>query len=133
MLELWGMQNTTSLPSLPDPLWPGVIAPDRFLSIVQIEINSRLILNWIVWNRNVNMFFKMVLALRNLLWLICRKPNQTKPNNVRKHNYKKMCTDAHTHTHTHTPHTPTHPHTHKQWRLIFFIMEFQTENIGNNI
>ena len=25
MLELWGMQNTRSLPSLPDPFWLGVI------------------------------------------------------------------------------------------------------------
>ena len=32
-LELWGMWSTTSLPSLPDPLWPGVVAPDRILSM----------------------------------------------------------------------------------------------------
>ena len=29
MLELWGMQSTLSLPSLLDPLWPGIVAPDR--------------------------------------------------------------------------------------------------------
>ena len=29
MLELWGMQSTPSLPSLPGPLWPGVVAPDE--------------------------------------------------------------------------------------------------------
>ena len=29
MLELWGMQNTSLLPSLPGFLWPGVVAPDR--------------------------------------------------------------------------------------------------------
>ena len=28
MLKLWGMQST-SLPSLPGPLWPGVVAPDK--------------------------------------------------------------------------------------------------------
>ena len=33
MLELWGMRGTLSLPSLPDPLWPGVVAPDRTLSM----------------------------------------------------------------------------------------------------
>ena len=33
VLELWGMRSTPSLPSLPDPLWPGVIAPDRVLSM----------------------------------------------------------------------------------------------------
>ena len=31
MLELWGMLSTPSLLSLPGPLWPGVIAPDRVL------------------------------------------------------------------------------------------------------
>ena len=33
VLELWGMRNAPSLPSLPGPLWPGVIAPDRALSM----------------------------------------------------------------------------------------------------
>ena len=33
MLELWGMRSTPSLPLLPGPLWPGVVAPDRALSI----------------------------------------------------------------------------------------------------
>ena len=29
MLELWGMRSTPSLPSLPGPLWPVVVAPDK--------------------------------------------------------------------------------------------------------
>ena len=29
MLELWGMWSTPSLPLPPDPLWPGVVAPDK--------------------------------------------------------------------------------------------------------
>ena len=29
MLELWGMWSTPSLSSLPGPLWPGVVAPDK--------------------------------------------------------------------------------------------------------
>ena len=29
MLELWGMRSTSSLPLLPRPLWPGVVAPDK--------------------------------------------------------------------------------------------------------
>ena len=33
VLELWGMWSTPSLPSLPGPLWPGVVAPDRALSM----------------------------------------------------------------------------------------------------
>ena len=32
ILELWGMQSNPSLRSLPDPLWPRVVAPDRVLS-----------------------------------------------------------------------------------------------------
>ena len=45
MLELWGMQSTFSLPSLPGPLWPGVVASDRVLSMGQIELNCVLMLN----------------------------------------------------------------------------------------
>ena len=47
MLELWGMQSTPLLPLLPGPLWPGVVAPDRVLSMGQIEINRVLMLSWI--------------------------------------------------------------------------------------
>ena len=37
MLELWGMWRTSSLPSLSSPLWPGMVALDRVLSMGQIE------------------------------------------------------------------------------------------------
>ena len=53
MLELWVMQHSPWLPSLPGPLWPGVIALDRILSMGQIEVNCILMLNWIVWIRTV--------------------------------------------------------------------------------
>ena len=33
MLELWGMWSTLLLLLLPGPLWPGVVAPDRALSM----------------------------------------------------------------------------------------------------
>ena len=33
MLELWGIQSTPSLLLLPGPLWLGVVAPDRALSM----------------------------------------------------------------------------------------------------
>ena len=39
MREPWGMRSISSLPSLPDPLWPGVVAPDRVLFIGPIEQN----------------------------------------------------------------------------------------------
>ena len=35
-LELWGIRSTSSLPSLPGPLWLGVVAPDRVLYIAQM-------------------------------------------------------------------------------------------------
>ena len=38
MLEFWGMRSTFSLPSLPGQLWPGVEAPNRVLSMGQIEL-----------------------------------------------------------------------------------------------
>ena len=31
MLELWGMRGTPSLPSLPGPLWLGMVTPDKGL------------------------------------------------------------------------------------------------------
>ena len=34
MLELWGIRSTFSLPSLADLLRPGVIAPERVLSML---------------------------------------------------------------------------------------------------
>ena len=47
------MQSTLSLPLLPGPLWVGVVAPDRVLSMGQTELNCILMLNWIAWNRIV--------------------------------------------------------------------------------
>ena len=31
--EFWGLQSTPSLPLLPGPLWPRVVAPERALSM----------------------------------------------------------------------------------------------------
>ena len=53
MLELWGMQSTLSLPSLPRPIWPGRLAPDRVLSMGQIQLNCVLMQNRIALNRTV--------------------------------------------------------------------------------
>ena len=52
MLELWGMWSTPSLTSLPSPLWPEVVAPDRVLSMGRIELDHVLMLNRFVLNRN---------------------------------------------------------------------------------
>ena len=41
VLELWGSRSIPSLQLLPGPLWPGVVAPDRVLSMGQIELNWR--------------------------------------------------------------------------------------------
>ena len=71
MLELWGMQSAPSLPSLPGPLWPGVIAPDRVLSMGQIELKWVLMLNWITWNRSVLIFKLRIHTKLNCLKWIC--------------------------------------------------------------
>ena len=68
MLELWGIWSTPSLPSLPGPLWPGVVAPDRVLSMGKIELNGVLMLNWITWNRTV-----LTCKLRIYIKLNCLK------------------------------------------------------------
>ena len=38
MLKLWGTWGTPLLPSLSDPQWPGVVAPNRILSVGQIKL-----------------------------------------------------------------------------------------------
>ena len=48
MLGHWGMWSTPSLPLLSGSLWPGMVAPDRVLSIGKIELNCILMLNWVV-------------------------------------------------------------------------------------
>ena len=57
---LWWWWWLNSLPSLPSPLWPGVVAPERVLSMGQIEqfdflnwMQKCLMLSWIAWNRTV--------------------------------------------------------------------------------
>ena len=47
MLELCEMRSTPSTPMLSGPLWPRVEAPDRVLSMSQIELNCALMLAWI--------------------------------------------------------------------------------------
>ena len=54
--ELWGMWSTLLLLSLPGSLRPGVVAPERILSMGQIVLNCVLLLNWIVWNRTVYIY-----------------------------------------------------------------------------
>ena len=49
--EALGMWSTLSLPLLPGPLWPRLVAPDRVLFMGQIELNCVIMLNWIIWNR----------------------------------------------------------------------------------
>ncbi len=39
MLELWGMRSTPSLLLLPGPLWRKLVAPNRVLSMGQIELD----------------------------------------------------------------------------------------------
>ena len=66
ILELCGILSTSLLPSLWGLLWPGVVAPDRVLSMGPIELNSVHILNWIAWNRII---FDISTAYLWLLWI----------------------------------------------------------------
>ena len=50
MLELWGMRSILSLPLLPGPIWLGIVATDRVLSMGQLGLNCVITLSWIVWN-----------------------------------------------------------------------------------
>ena len=67
LVVLSGTQSTPLLPSFPDSLWPGLVMPNRFLSMVQIELNVELMLNWITWNRT---FWHLngVLMLNGIVW-----------------------------------------------------------------
>ena len=47
MLEIVVKRSTPSLPSLPGLLLPGVVAPDRVLSMGRIELKCVLMLNLI--------------------------------------------------------------------------------------
>ena len=42
MLGLWGMQSSPSLPLFPGTLWPRMVAPDRALSMGEIELTAYL-------------------------------------------------------------------------------------------
>ena len=71
MLKLWGMQSTppspSPSPSLPGPLWPGVVVPDRVLSMGQIELNCVHKLNQIALYRTVLTFKLRIYAKLNCL------------------------------------------------------------------
>ena len=79
MLELWGIRSTPSLPSLPGPLWSGVVAPDKGPINGLNRTNNILMLkwivwvNWIAWNRNVltikpYLHLNCVLMLNWIIW-----------------------------------------------------------------
>ena len=44
MLEILGNMGYSFIVIAPRPLWPGVVAPDRVLSMGQIELNRVLML-----------------------------------------------------------------------------------------
>ena len=62
------MWCTSSLLSLPGSVWPGVVAPDRVLSMGQIGLNCVFMLDWIVWNRTV-FDIESVLRLNWIVWI----------------------------------------------------------------
>ena len=71
MLEFWAMRSTPSLLSLLAPLWTRVVAPDRILSIGQIELNCVTMLNLFVWEESVLTFKLRTYAEMNCLKWNC--------------------------------------------------------------
>ena len=71
ILEHWKMRSTPSLPLLPGPLRLGVVAPDRVLSMRQIELNCVLMLNLITLNKAVLIFKLSTYAKYNWLKKNC--------------------------------------------------------------
>ena len=69
-LGLWGMQSTPLLPSLPYPLWPGVVAHDKVLSMGQIELNY----NHVKMNCLKFLFIHLIVCKQKfvfmLIWII---------------------------------------------------------------
>ena len=55
------------MPLLPSLLKPGVVAPDRVLSIAKIELTCVLMLNWIAWYRTALTFKLRTYARPNCL------------------------------------------------------------------
>ena len=70
ILELWGILSTPLLPLLPGPPWAEAVAPERALSIGQIELSCVFILNWIAWKTTVFTY-----KLRTYAELNCLKWN----------------------------------------------------------
>ena len=60
---VWRMWSTSSLPLLPGPLWPRVVAPDKGLNYGSNRtvwysnwVQTNDMLNWTAWNRTVQLF-----------------------------------------------------------------------------
>ena len=67
MLELWRTRCTPPLPFLRGSPWPGMVAPDRVLSMGQIELNWVIMQNWNAWNITVLSFKLPTYAKLNCL------------------------------------------------------------------
>ena len=61
------MRSIPSLPSLPGPLWPGVVVSDRVLSMGQSELKCVLVSKWIARNGTV-FVIETVLKLNWVVW-----------------------------------------------------------------
>ena len=68
MLELWRMRSNSASLLLPGPLWFGVVAPDRVLSMCQIKLNCVLMLNWIIWNGTVFWHWNCIFMQNWIVW-----------------------------------------------------------------
>ena len=67
------MRSTSLLPLLSDSLRPGLVAPDRVLSMGKIELNCVLTLNWILWD---SLFLHLTACLNwelRLNWIVLNR------------------------------------------------------------
>ena len=56
LVELRGIQSAALLLSLQGLFFPGEVTPEKVSSMIQIELNCMLMLNWIVSSRTVYMY-----------------------------------------------------------------------------
>ena len=79
-LELWKMRSTPSLPSIPGPLWPGVVAPHWVLSMGYLLISFFLNFYLFIY------FDDIILAWRSK---VQSKPQMAHPKERKKERKKE--------------------------------------------
>ena len=81
MLELWGMWSTPSLLSLPGLLWPGVVAPNRVLSMgicPKVNVIMQLELELTYYDSTVQRFNHYTMRTpTSIIWKVVYSKNRS--------------------------------------------------------